>query len=249
MNYFAYSDVGERYAQARPYLHPEVMVRLAPFVGRVARALDVGAGTGMSSVALLDLAATVVALDPSPEMLAAAVKRPGIAYVQGEAERLPILSGTMPLVTVGLAYHWLDGPRFLGEASRVLAPFGRLVVYNTWFAGRMDADASFASWWTDRYLARYPRPARRSRQVEEGDAGRAELVLAHHQTFETPVTFAPADLIGYLSTHSNVIAALAKGEPLEAVHDWLESSLRPFFREPRASFPFSGEIWIFRRDA
>jgi hypothetical protein len=168
-------------------------------------------------------------------------------HPNAEAERLPILDATIPLITVGLAYHWLDGPRFLTEASRVLAPGGRLVVYNTWFSGRMEAVEPFASWWTNAYLVRYPRPARRSRQVEEDDAARAGLLLTHHDTFEMPVSFAQADLAGYLTTHSNVIAALAGGEPLDSVNDWLQTSLRPFFRGTPAAFPFSGEIWIFRR--
>ena len=53
------------------------------------RALDVGCGTGLSSVALLDLAGEVVGIDAALAMLRHASRAQGVRYVASGAEALP----------------------------------------------------------------------------------------------------------------------------------------------------------------
>ena len=88
-----------------------VIVKLAP--GRV---LDLGAGTG---AALADLGTTeVVALDPSPEMLAL---NPSALRVVGVGERLPFPDGTFDTVFSAYVFRNLDSvPDTLAEIARVL---------------------------------------------------------------------------------------------------------------------------------
>jgi SAM-dependent methyltransferase len=80
---FAHERVALGYATARPYLHPEIFEGVRAQLGlsgKVARALDVGCGTGLSSVALGALAGEVVGTDASAPMLRharASKRRPG----------------------------------------------------------------------------------------------------------------------------------------------------------------------------
>lgn len=70
-NAFAHVTAAERYAHSRPYYHPVVVDQIRQTLrlhAPVHRALDVGCGTGQSTLALLELAQEVVGVDPSPAM-------------------------------------------------------------------------------------------------------------------------------------------------------------------------------------
>lgn len=100
-----------------------------------AEVLDVGTGAGHLSFALAPVAARVVALDPSPGMLAAvrqAAAARGCAQIEtceAAATALPFATGCFDLVcTRYSAHHWLDIPRALKEMRRVVRPGGFILV-------------------------------------------------------------------------------------------------------------------------
>jgi SAM-dependent methyltransferase len=245
-HYFDSAPVARRYARARPYLHPWILGLAAPRIGRVDRALDVGAGTGMSSVALCDRARLIVALDRSFEMLAEAPLAPAIARVVGEAERLPLASAAVDLVSLGLAYHWLDHTRFLPEARRVLRPEGWLLVYNTFCAGRLRGTDALTRWWGEHYLTRYPPPPERRQHIDGAQAQAHGFRLVDHLTGEQDVIWTTAEFVDYLTTHSNVLASVEAGEPLGAVVGWLSRALGGIIPGGRGTFVFRGEVWLLR---
>jgi tRNA (cmo5U34)-methyltransferase len=101
----------------------------------VGRVLDLGAGTGETSRRVLAAhpAATLVALDESEGMLAAAREHlppSRVEFVVGRLEEaLP--AGPFDLVVSALAVHHLDGPGkadLFARVARVLAPGGRFVL-------------------------------------------------------------------------------------------------------------------------
>lgn len=100
-----------------------------------ARAIDVGCGAGHLSFALAPGLAAMVALDPSPNMLAtvarAAADR-GLAQIktrQASAESLPFADSEFCLAcTRYSAHHWTRLDAALGEMRRVLRPHGYLLV-------------------------------------------------------------------------------------------------------------------------
>jgi len=98
--------------------------------GRIDRALDVGCGTGQSSVALLEIAEEIVGLDSSAEMLSHAVPHERIRFVEARAEKIPFADAAFGLMTVALALHWFRAAKILVEAHRLLRPGGWLVIYN-----------------------------------------------------------------------------------------------------------------------
>ena len=90
-------------------------------------ALDVAAGPGMLSAALLSSVGRAVALDASAGLLAHAPE--GVETVVGDAVSLPFADGSFDIVTCVNGLHHLDGPDLaLAEMARVLAPGGRLVL-------------------------------------------------------------------------------------------------------------------------
>ncbi len=107
-----------------PYL-PEVVAALelppAP-----ARVVDLAAGTGLLSRALLAAGHDVVAVEPDLDM---ARRQPdGVVRVAARAEATGLPAGSADAVVVGDAWHWFDAPVAAGEVHRLLRPRGRLAL-------------------------------------------------------------------------------------------------------------------------
>jgi ubiquinone/menaquinone biosynthesis C-methylase UbiE len=97
------------------------------------RLLDVGCGTGTASRAAADLAASVVGIDLSPEMIRRAEGlAEGIENVRFEvadAEELPFGDREFTAVLCSNSFHHYPDPlQAVREMARVLAPNGRLVI-------------------------------------------------------------------------------------------------------------------------
>ena len=91
-----------------------------------ARVLDLAAGTGLLSRALLDAGYEVVAVEPDPDM---ASRGPMEAErVDGTAEATGLADASVDAVVVGDAWHWVDGPAAAAEVHRILRPRGRLAL-------------------------------------------------------------------------------------------------------------------------
>ncbi len=100
------------------------------------RVLDVATGTGLVAQALVRrYGCTVVGLDQSPEMLAAArarlarspALRGHLTLVAGEAERLPFDDGEFDHLTFTYLLRYVDDPAAtLRELARVVRPGGRV---------------------------------------------------------------------------------------------------------------------------
>ena len=98
--------------------------------------LDVGSGTGVLVPLLLEATdgkGQIVALDFSGRMLRRAqAKGHPVAYVQGDAQRLPFPADTFDWVICNAVFpHFPDKRRALDEGSRVLREGGRLVICHT----------------------------------------------------------------------------------------------------------------------
>ena len=244
--YFAYHTAAKRYARSRPYTHPWVIEKIGDFLrlpGPVARALDVGCGTGQSSVALKSIAREIVGTDLSSEMLAEAPPDPAIRYLQAPAEDLPLPDESFDLLTVSSAFHWFDRSRFLAEARRVLRVSGWLVIYKNGFYGRMRENPAFKGWSDGAYVDHYPIPPRNTQAFGAEDAAQGGFHLVRQEKYTNDVRFTADQLADYLMTQSNVIAAVERGtETAAGVRSWLMGEFVPLFSVPVGAFAFGGSI-------
>ncbi|WP_218154900.1 class I SAM-dependent methyltransferase [Agromyces sp. CF514] len=95
--------------------------------------LDLGAGTGKLTEALVSLDREVLAVDPVEEMLdELELAVPGVPRILGTAEDIPIDDDSVDAVVAGQAWHWFEPHRAIPEIARVLRPGGVLgLVWNS----------------------------------------------------------------------------------------------------------------------
>ena len=250
MSYFAHRSAAERYAAARPFFHPVVLNHMREHLGPVfplERALDVGCGTGQSTRILSELGRDVVGSDVSAEMLAEAAAVPNVRYVRSSAESLPFRSDAFDLLTVALAFHWFDRETFLREARRVLCLHQWLVIYDNSFMAEMEESPTFRTWFVERYITRYPSPPRNRTPLTEDTVRSHGFELTGHERYRNSITFDRGQLIDYLMTQSNVIAAVEQGnESPQSVRSWLDGELGQFLNDDPGTFLFGGPITYLR---
>ncbi|TSC79451.1 MAG: UbiE/COQ5 methyltransferase [Parcubacteria group bacterium Gr01-1014_29] len=99
------------------------------FVARAeGKCLEVGAGTGSISKALVERGHEVLATDISLKMVEE-MKKKGVNAIMCDAEKLPFPDATFDTVLASEVLYYLDHPElFLSEARRVLKPGGVLLL-------------------------------------------------------------------------------------------------------------------------
>jgi len=96
--------------------------------------LDIGAGTGKLTQAVLAAGHRVTAVEPLAEMRAVLESRaPAVRVIEATAERLPLGDATVDAVVVGAAFHWFDQDAAFMEITRVLRPAGVLALLGNSF--------------------------------------------------------------------------------------------------------------------
>jgi SAM-dependent methyltransferase len=96
-------------------------------------AADIGAGTRIGSRQLADQGVQVIAVEPGAEMRQEAIPYTGVKFVEGCAEKVPLETASVDLVTSFQAFHWFAFAQSLEEFHRILKPGGRLaLVWNFW---------------------------------------------------------------------------------------------------------------------
>ncbi|GFY64605.1 putative methyltransferase [Trichonephila inaurata madagascariensis] len=98
------------------------------------QAVDVGCGTGQSTLALAPYFRSVLGCDVSKSQILEANfsrKATNVQYRVSPAECLPVGNESVCLLTAGTCFHWLDIPAFFREAKRVLVHGGVLAVYSS----------------------------------------------------------------------------------------------------------------------
>lgn len=119
----------DAYERGRPGYPDEAVALLAQVLDLRAgrRVVDVGAGTGKLTRALLRTGAEVVAVEPVAQMRRRfAEALPGVEVLAGTADDLPLGDAEVDAVVAGQAFHWFATHETLAEFARVLRRGGRL---------------------------------------------------------------------------------------------------------------------------
>ncbi|MGD0475678.1 MAG: class I SAM-dependent methyltransferase [Candidatus Velthaea sp.] len=97
---------------------------------RGASVLDAGCGTGLSMAPLAARGMAPTGLDPSPQMLAAAMLAvPSATFVEGRVEALPFPDRRFDAAVSAQSFHRFDPDRAYAELARVVKPGGPIAVW------------------------------------------------------------------------------------------------------------------------
>ena len=144
----SFGGVASHYERFRPGPSVEAVAWYLPH--RVARVVDLGAGTGALARLLVGRSDEVVAVEPDDRMrsvLAAAV--PGVSARAGSGESMPVDDASADAVIASTSWHWMDPVATVDEAARVLVPGGYLGALWT----GADPDGPFLAGARDRLAA------------------------------------------------------------------------------------------------
>jgi SAM-dependent methyltransferase len=126
----------EDYERGRPGYPAAAIDLLAAELGFGAGStvVDLAAGTGKLTRALIPTGARVIAVEPVPGMRAQLeLAVPTAEAVAGTAEAIPLADASADAVLVAQAFHWFDTPAAAREIHRVLRGGGGLgVIWNVW---------------------------------------------------------------------------------------------------------------------
>ena len=139
------------YLAGRPPYAGLLIRRVAALAGLTPqhRVLDLGCGPGLLARAFSPLAGAVVAMDPEPEMLAAAAGYcaglGNVRLVPGGSNDLAPSLGRFRLVAMGRSFHWMDRAETLRRLDALIEPGGAVVHVHTHHA-EVPVNA-----WTERF--------------------------------------------------------------------------------------------------
>lgn len=219
---------------------------------KVPRALDVGCGAGLSTIALLPLAEEVVGIDASEEMVKAATPNEHVQYhhcpAEQLADQLAFPADYFQVITVCGALNWIDRDQFFAAARRVLCSSGWIVVYDNVFMGTMRGQSSFATWYASQFLSRYPRPPRDERPLKGEECSGFGFQFVHSAAYTNEIAYSLDQFIDYLLTLTNLTVPLAQGRETEvSAREWFRGGLATFFGSGSQGLEFGGYIWYLQR--
>jgi len=197
----SFGTIADDYDRLRPAPPAEAVDWLLPRRRDVV--VDLGAGTGLLSRAIVPMAGRVIAVEPDDRMRAVLASRSaGVQALPGRGEAIPLPDASADAVVVSSAWHWMDPERAVPEIARVLRDDGRLGMIWT---GREPTSWLRASEWF----------AADDRDLGARTASERHVVLPDASTFrkiETATfrfmrTMPIPELVEWLTTYSRVITA------------------------------------------
>lgn len=217
-----FDDIADGYAKHRPPVHAEILRRA--IVAPVGCALDVGCGSGISTLALKEFAQERIGIEPAAAMVdAARAVDPGARFLVGPAESIPLPDASLDLITAAGSLNYVDLDRFFPEALRLLKPSGKLLVYDFSTGHRTDHN------WLAQFIERYPWAPHEARHLDPQILATAAqgFSLVRPEQFAVRLTLTRDFYLAYMMTETNVAYAIRQGAHPDDIRSWCHQTLWP----------------------
>ena len=118
------------YRVYRPPLHGKILNRCLGKKEKFAKGLDIGSGTGHSSLALTNFCHEVIGVEPRRDMRHKALTHPQVKYMDYANGELEFNEATFDIVTFAGSLFYAKSQLLLDEVVRVAQPNGLVVAYD-----------------------------------------------------------------------------------------------------------------------
>lgn len=120
--------------------------------------VDLGSGTGLSTVARSRYASRVIGIESNPQMLNHARRAPNVEYKLGSADATGLTARSADIVTCSQSFHWMAPQRTLREVGRILRRGAVFTPYDCGLPPLIDPrlDEAFAAVLRWAGMTRYP---------------------------------------------------------------------------------------------
>ena len=122
-----FAGFADLYESVRPTMPQHAIGLIKMYLGKTpCRVVDMGCGTGLSTLVWAGHCTEVIGVEPSADMLAVARRKqaPGISFVQAFSHDTGIEPASADTVVCSQSFHWMEPVSTLSEVSRILAPGG-----------------------------------------------------------------------------------------------------------------------------
>lgn len=125
-----FSDI---YNNSRP-IPPQIITQIIMIYRKSPQmVLDIGSGTGLSTMIWKDISTKVIGIEPNDDMRNTAVsdsKANNVDYQKGFSNNTGLPSDSVDIITISQAFHWMDIQSTLEETYRILKADGVFAVYD-----------------------------------------------------------------------------------------------------------------------
>lgn len=217
--------------------------------------VDVGCGTGQLALPLARYAASVIAIDPVAEMLAAGERAAATAGIdnvtwrRGEAAELErLVAPGSRAATFAASFHWTERPAVIRALDRLLVPAGSIAVIHSTLDDDEDPDWAKAvnevrRGYLEADLTGTYRNAPQSHRVVLGNSPFSDI---HSVIWEWTRELTIDEAVGLQFTYSFSTPALF-GDRAAAFADEARAAILALHPDGRVTEPFRAEVLIARR--
>ena len=92
--------------------------------------VDLGSGTGLSTVAWAGHAVRVIGIESNPQMLGHARPAANVSYRRASADATGLRSGSADVVTCSQSFHWMTARSTIREIARIMRPRAVFAAYD-----------------------------------------------------------------------------------------------------------------------
>ena len=130
------TQIAQNYSSYRPPLHKEILINSIPTGTEFRRALDIGCGTGISSVALLDFCDAIIGIDPSSEMIDLVKPQERISYFNWDLNNEQLSDERFDLFSMAGCLYYIKSQEMINRITDLSSEKAIWIIYD--FLVNMD---------------------------------------------------------------------------------------------------------------
>lgn len=145
-----------------------------------------------------------------------------------------------------MAFHWFDFEQAVQAYKQASNDSSIWLIYNFSFGGSVNSK-EFNDWFSHTYLKLYPTPPRNGQTADFEGVSNLEKLDGSKGTI--PLSLDKTALIKYLTTQSNIEAAVHQGSSYEEIEAVLQDSLQSVNFDEDFLYNYSYSIYRYTRDS